>query len=153
VAEKGIVLGGHDRLDGAIGKRRDRRPDTELAVIVVNEECSVAIQNFGCSGRPVVSQGSYIRKVGKGPDDPDDKEENDEHKRAEGCKEGLHHGSGLLLPVFGVLVLLIPSTDGTGVDASAPAASERADDEHKSNTDENIDEQVIGHILYQMTDF
>jgi hypothetical protein len=41
-------------------------------------------------------------------------------------------------------VRLIPSTDGTGVDASAPAAAtERADDEHESDADENIDELVI----------
>jgi hypothetical protein len=92
-----------------------------------------------------VFQGSYIRKVGKGPDDPDDKEENDEHKGADGCKDGLLHGSGLLLPVLEILVLLIPSTDGTGVDASAPAAaSERADDENESETDENVDELIVG---------
>jgi hypothetical protein len=43
-------------------------------------------------------------------------------------------------------VRFIPSTDGTGVDASAPAAApERTDDEYESDTDENIDEVIIVH--------
>jgi hypothetical protein len=112
----------------------------------VNEECSVAIQDFGCSGRAVMSQCSYIRKIGKGPDDPDDKEENDEHKGAEGCEEGLLHGLRLLFPVLGVLLRLIPSTDGTGIDASTPATTpERTDDEHESDANENVDELIIRH--------
>jgi hypothetical protein len=115
----------------------------------VNEQCAVPVKDLGCCGRPIVFQGSYIRKVGKGPDDPDDKEENDEHNGADGCKEGLLHGSRLLLPVLGVLVRLIPSTDGTGVDASAPAAApERTDDEYESDTDKDIDELIVGHSMF-----
>jgi hypothetical protein len=118
----------------------------------VNEQCAVPVKDLGGYSRPIAFESSYIRKVGKGPDDPDDKEEYDEHKGADGCKEGLLHGAGLLLPVLGVLVRLIPSTDGTGVDASAPAAApERADYKNESETNENVDELIIGQSDHPRT--
>jgi len=112
----------------------------------VSEDHAVPVEDLGCRGGTVVFQGGYVGKVGKGPGDPDGKEEHDKRKDAEGCEKGLLHGARLLLPVHGVLVLLIPSTDGTGVDAStAAAAPERADDKKENNADEDIEELIVGH--------
>jgi hypothetical protein len=47
-------------------------------------------------------------------------------------------------------VRLIPSTDGTGVDASTAAATpEKADDKKENDTDEDIEELIIVHDFIQ----
>jgi hypothetical protein len=61
-------------------------------------------------------------------------------------EEVLFHGSLLLLSVV-LAFVIIPSTDGTGVDASAAAAAERADHEQECDADKDVDELVVRHRI------
>jgi hypothetical protein len=114
----------------------------------MGKEMAVPVQNLGSGRGPVMFEEGNVREPGYGPDYPDSDDKDDQRqggdRPGDRPEEDLFHGRTLLLPIAVRMLMITPSTEGTGVNASAPAsAPERADNEQERDADENVDEWIV----------
>jgi hypothetical protein len=125
-------------MDDDIGKAGYGNPDPELAVVIIGQEVSVFIKDLGGGRRPVMFQGGNIGQPGEHDGNPDDNDKANESEGPEAVEKILFHGAVLFFLLIGFLVrMFIPSTERTGLIASAPADAFIKPDDRKHHDNQN----------------